>query len=161
MLANYEFHQGMHYKQGQNVGAVRKYLREEEMFEGAGVGGKPRSVYPDFPFLALQHHSQSHKELWYKAPIAFLGKRVVVIIRGIIDHLDHICGTAIDVVYLTPIFKSDSCRKYDTSHYYQIDPSFGTTEDLKELVQKAVARGMKVVLWMAVVQFYRKRFFCI
>ena len=49
-------------------------------------------------------------------------------------------------MYLTPIFKSDSCHKYDTTDYYQIDPSFGTTEDLKELVQKAHECGMKVVM---------------
>ena len=50
------------------------------------------------------------------------------------------------MVYLTPIFKSNSCHKYDTIDYYQVDPSFGTTEDLKELVQKSHERGMKVVL---------------
>ena len=43
-------------------------------------------------------------------------------------------------------FKSNSCHKYDTIDYYQVDPSFGTTEDLKELVQKSHERGMKVVL---------------
>ena len=60
--------------------------------------------------------------------------------------MDHIQKLGIDVVYLTPIFKSDSCHKYDTTDYYQIDPSFGTTEDLKELVQKAHECGMKVVM---------------
>lgn len=47
---------------------------------------------------------------------------------------------------MTPSFKSDSCHKYDTIDYYEIDPSFGTKEDLKELVQKAHDRGMKVVM---------------
>lgn len=67
-------------------------------------------------------------------------------LRGIIEHLDYIKDLGIDVVYLTPIFKSNSCHKYDTIDYYQVDPSFGTTEDLKELVQKSHERGMKVVL---------------
>ena len=69
-------------------------------------------------------------------------------LRGIIDHLDHIQDLGIDVIYMTPSFKSDSCHKYDTIDYYQIDPSFGTTEDLKELVQKAHECGMKVVSGM-------------
>lgn len=60
--------------------------------------------------------------------------------------MDDIKNLGIDVVYLTPIFQSNSCHKYDTIDYYQVDPSFGTTEDLKELVQKAHERGMKVVL---------------
>ena len=47
---------------------------------------------------------------------------------------------------MTPVFKSNSCHKYDTIDYYQVDPSFGTLEDLKELVQKAHERGMKVVM---------------
>ena len=38
---------------------------------------------------------------------------------------------------MTPVFKSNSSHKYDTIDYYQIDPSFGTTEDLRELVQEA------------------------
>ena len=66
--------------------------------------------------------------------------------RGIIDHLDHIQDLGIDVIYMTPSFKSDSCHKYDTIDYYQIDPSFGTTEDLRELVQEAHKRGMKIVM---------------
>ena len=77
------------------------------------------------------------KELWYKAPITSKDN-LHGDLRGIIDHLDHIQKLGIDVVYLTPIFKSDSCHKYDTTDYYQIDPSFGTTEDLKELVQKKI-----------------------
>ena len=47
---------------------------------------------------------------------------------------------------MTPIFKSYSSHKYDIIDYYQIDPSFGTTEDLRELVQEAHKRGMKIVM---------------
>ena len=81
-------------------------------------------------------------------------------LRGIIEHLDYIKDLGIDVVYLTPIFKSNSCHKYDTIDYYQVDPSFGTTEDLKELVQKSHERGMKVVL-DAVYNHTGREFFCI
>lgn len=67
-------------------------------------------------------------------------------LRGIIEHLDHVQNLGIDVLYMTPIFKSYSSHKYDTIDYYQIDPSFGTTEDLRELVQEAHKRGMKIVM---------------
>lgn len=44
------------------------------------------------------------------------------------------------------MFQSRSSHKYDTDDYYAIDPSFGTKEDLKELVRKAHALGMYVIL---------------
>ena len=118
-------------------------LREEEMFEVPQWAAN-KVVYQIFPsrFAATQ---PVDKKLWYKAPITPMDD-LHGNLRGIIEHLDYITDLGIDVVYLTPIFKSNSCHKYDTIDYYQVDPSFGTTEDLKELVQKSHERGMKVVL---------------
>ncbi len=118
-------------------------LREEEMFEVPQWAAN-KVVYQIFPsrFATTQ---PVDKELWYKAPITPMDD-LHGNLRGIIEHLDYIKNLGIDVVYLTPIFKSNSCHKYDTIDYYQVDPSFGTTEDLKELVQKSHERGMKVVL---------------
>lgn len=118
-------------------------LREEEMFEVPEWAAN-KVVYQIFPsrFAASQ---PVDKKLWYKAPITPMDD-LHGDLRGIIDHLDHIQDLGIDVIYMTPSFKSDSCHKYDTIDYYEIDPSFGTKEDLKELVQKAHDRGMKVVM---------------
>ena len=118
-------------------------LREEEMFEVPDWAAN-KVVYQIFPsrFAASQ---PVDKKLWYKAPITPMDD-LHGDLRGIIDHLDHIQDLGIDVIYMTPSFKSDSCHKYDTIDYYEIDPSFGTKEDLKELVQKAHDRGMKVVM---------------
>ena len=118
-------------------------LREEEMFEVPQWAAN-KVVYQIFPsrFAASQ---PVDKELWYKAPITHMDD-LHGNLRGIIEHLDYIQNLGIDILYMTPIFKSNSCHKYDTIDYYQIDPSFGTTEDLRELVQKAHERGMKVVL---------------
>lgn len=118
-------------------------LREEEMFEVPEWAAN-KVVYQIFPsrYAASQ---PVDKELWYKAPITFTDN-LHGDLRGIIDHLDYIRDLGIDVIYMTPIFKSDSSHKYDTIDYYQIDPSFGTAEDLRELVQKAHQYGMKVVL---------------
>ena len=118
-------------------------LREEEMFEVPQWAAN-KVVYQIFPsrFAATQ---PVDKKLWYKAPITPMDD-LHGNLRGIIEHLDYIKDLGIDVVYLTPIFKSNSCHKYDTIDYYQVDPSFGTTEDLKELVKKSHERGMKVVL---------------
>ena len=118
-------------------------LREEEMFEVPEWAAN-KVVYQIFPsrFAASR---PVDKELWYKAPITSMDD-LHGDLRGIIEHLDYIQNLGIDVLYMTPIFQSNSCHKYDTIDYYQIDPSFGTTEDLRELVKKAHERGMKVVM---------------
>lgn len=67
-------------------------------------------------------------------------------LKGITDKLDYIKELGCNVIYLTPVFESVSNHKYDIIDYYKIDKQFGTNEDLKELVDKAHDRDMKVVL---------------
>lgn len=67
-------------------------------------------------------------------------------IPGIIQKLDYLKELGITALYLTPVFKSISNHKYDISDYYQVDPQFGTNEDLKLLVKECHNRGMKIVL---------------
>lgn len=67
-------------------------------------------------------------------------------IPGIIQGLDHISDLGATCIYLTPIFKSPSNHKYDTVNYYEIDPSFGTKEDLRQLVEQVHNRGMRLIL---------------
>lgn len=118
-------------------------LREEEMFV-VPEWAENKVVYQIFPsrFASSQ---PVDKEVWYKAPVTSMDN-LHGDLRGIIEHLDYVHSFGIDVLYMTPIFKSNSSHKYDTIDYYQIDPSFGTAEDLKELVQKAHEYGMKVVM---------------
>lgn len=54
------------------------------------------------------------KDLWYKAPITAMDN-LYGNLRGIIEHLDYIQNLGIDVLYMTPIFKSDrpACRRKD------------------------------------------------
>jgi cyclomaltodextrinase / maltogenic alpha-amylase / neopullulanase len=67
-------------------------------------------------------------------------------LRGIIDELDYLQDLGINGIYLTPIFKSPSNHKYDIVNYYEIDPYFGDKDTLKELVDKAHERNIKIVL---------------
>ncbi len=72
-------------------------------------------------------------------------------LRGIIDHLDHIAGLGVDVLWLSPIFVSpQDDNGYDIADYRAIDPMFGTMEDFDELLAAAHARGMKVVMDLVV-----------
>ena len=52
----------------------------------------------------------------------------------------------VTVLYLNPIFRSPSNHKYDTGNYLQVDPSFGTEEDLRSLCAAAKKRGIRVLL---------------
>lgn len=65
---------------------------------------------------------------------------------GITKKLDYLASLGISGLYLTPIFESPSSHKYDTTDYYKVDPYFGNEDNLRELVQKAHQRGMKVML---------------
>ncbi len=67
-------------------------------------------------------------------------------IQGIIQGLDHICELGATCIYMTPIFNAPSNHKYDTVDYYDINPSFGTKEDLRELVSEAHKRGLRILL---------------
>ena len=66
-------------------------------------------------------------------------------IRGIITKLHYLDDLGVNLIYLTPIFKSTTNHKYNTQDYFDIDPQFGTLNEAKELVEKAHNLGMKVV----------------
>lgn len=75
-------------------------------------------------------------------------------LRGIINRMDYLndgdpaSGVSLGVegLWLTPVFASPSYHKYDVADYYSIDPSFGTMEDLKELVTLCHERNVLVIL---------------
>lgn len=66
-------------------------------------------------------------------------------LKGIISRLDHIKELGADLVYMTPIFASASNHKYNTRDYYEVDKSFGSREDVRELVEKCHALGIRVI----------------
>ena len=67
-------------------------------------------------------------------------------IRGIINSLDYLSDLGAEVLWLTPIQKSDSYHGYDISDYYAVDKRFGTIDDYRELLYKAHQKGMKVLM---------------
>lgn len=67
-------------------------------------------------------------------------------IQGITEKLFYLKNLGINALYLTPVFCSISNHKYDISNYFEIDPQFGSKEDLKELITKAHALGIRIVL---------------
>lgn len=118
-------------------------LREEEIFE-LPAWAKNKVVYQIFPSRFASDKDVPEK-IWYQAPIGHKAD-LKGSLRGIIDHLDYIKELGADIIYMTPIFSSNTSHKYNIDDYYKIDPSFGTKEDLKELVSKAHGLGMYVIL---------------
>ena len=106
---------------------------------------KGKVVYQIFPDR-FASSNEIDESLWYSAPVKHFMAKYGGNLRGIIDKLEYIKDLGVDIVYMTPIFVSDSNHKYDTIDYFMIDPQFGTKQDLKELVDKAHALGMYVIL---------------
>ena len=72
-------------------------------------------------------------------------------LRGIAAHLDHLEALGVDVVWLSPVYRSPmDDNGYDISDYQDIDPLFGTLEDLDALIEDVHARGMKLVMDLVV-----------
>ena len=118
-------------------------LREEERFE-LPDWAENKVIYQIFP-ARFATEQEIPEESWYQAPID--GRADLKgSLRGIINHFDHIRNLGVDILYMTPIFSSDSVHKYNIDDYYRIDPSFGDKEDLKELVRMAHEAGMYVIL---------------
>lgn len=67
-------------------------------------------------------------------------------IRGITERLGYIRELGFSGIYLTPIFRSDTNHKYNTFDYWQVDPDFGTEDDVIELVDTAHSMGIRVML---------------
>lgn len=75
-------------------------------------------------------------------------------LRGIINRMDYLndgdpesgLSLGVEGIWLSPIFKSPSYHKYDTTDYYTIDPAFGTMDDLTELVRLCHERNVKIIL---------------
>jgi neopullulanase len=65
---------------------------------------------------------------------------------GIVNNLDYLDDLGITALYLTPIFASAANHRYHTYDYYEVDPLLGGDDALRELLDAAHARGIRVVL---------------
>jgi oligo-1,6-glucosidase len=72
-------------------------------------------------------------------------------LRGIIGRLDYLHNLGVDVVWLSPVYRSpQDDNGYDISDYRDIDPVFGDLGTLDELLNGLHARGMKLVMDLVV-----------
>lgn len=72
-------------------------------------------------------------------------------LQGIISKLDYIKNLGIDVIWLSPVYKSpNDDNGYDISDYEDIMDDFGTMADFDELLKKAHEKGLKIVMDLVV-----------
>ena len=72
-------------------------------------------------------------------------------LKGITEKLDYLQDLGIDILWLSPIYKSPFIDQgYDISDYYAIDPIFGTMEDMEELIAEGKQRGISIIMDLVV-----------
>lgn len=101
-------------------------------------------IFPERFMNGCNKLTPTNAEEWGSKPTRenYMGGDLV----GITNRLDYIKDLGVTCLYLTPIFKATSNHKYDTIDYYDIDPSFGSKEDLRNLVNEVHKRGLKILL---------------
>lgn len=72
-------------------------------------------------------------------------------IPGIISKLDYLQDLGVDIIWLSPCYPSPLADQgYDISDYYNIDPRFGTLEDMERLIAEAKNRNMYILMDLVV-----------
>ncbi|WP_252243265.1 MULTISPECIES: alpha-glucosidase [unclassified Clostridium] len=72
-------------------------------------------------------------------------------LRGIINKLDYLKELGVDIIWISPVYCSPMVDQgYDISDYYNIDPRFGTMEDMDELLKEAKSRDMHILMDLVV-----------
>jgi len=102
-------------------------------------------IFSDRFYNGNKNNDPAGTKEWGKLPVTrntFYGGDL----QGIIQKIPYLVELGVDAIYLTPIFKSPSNHKYDTTDYYQIDPHFGDVKDIKKLVRECHKNNIKIIL---------------
>jgi len=101
-------------------------------------------VFPDRFARSARVPKPANLQPWGAPPTrhGFQGGDLV----GIVEKLDYLTDLGINALYLNPVFQSASNHRYHTHDYYRVDPLLGGNEALRQLLDAAHARGMRVIL---------------
>lgn len=122
------------------------YMRREEFYDVPkwAKDAVMYQIFPDSFATAKRAHDCKPKASEYEG--FKLTTKLGGNLRGIIENVDYLVSLGINVLYLNPIFVAHSYHKYDTIDYKHIDPTFGTDEEFRELVELLHKNGIRVVL---------------
>lgn len=72
-------------------------------------------------------------------------------LRGVIEKLDYLKKLGIGAIWLNPVYASpNDDMGYDISNYQDIMPEFGTMKDMKELIERAHQKGIRIIMDLVV-----------
>jgi oligo-1,6-glucosidase len=101
-------------------------------------------------------HGQTTAEPWWKSAVVYqvyprsfadANGDGVGDLRGLIDKLDYLAALGVDVVWVSPFYRSpQDDNGYDISDYQDVDPLFGTLADVDVLIEQLHRRGMTFVI---------------
>ena len=116
------------------------------------VSGRPQwagdavfyQIFPDRFARSPRVAKPSNLLSWHSAPAqqGYHGGDLL----GIVEHLDYLVDLGINAIYLTPIFQSACNHRYHTHDYMTVDPLLGGNAALRELVESAHARNIRIML---------------
>ncbi len=67
-------------------------------------------------------------------------------LRGIIDKLDYIAEMGFNTIWINPFFPDESHHGYHATDYFSVNPRLGTMDDIRELVEAAHSKGIRLLL---------------
>lgn len=68
-------------------------------------------------------------------------------INGIIEKLDYLCDLGVDIIWLSPVYLSPNHDYgYDIADYYQINPEFGSMDDMDRLLLEAKKKDIRIIM---------------
>lgn len=102
--------------------------------------------YQIFPDSFSRIDQQSDKDLppWGSEP--HITNHLGGNIRGIIKHADYLSDLGVNAIYFCPLFQSNSCHRYNTYDYRNIDSMLGTLDEFHEMLDTFHKRGIRVIL---------------
>ncbi len=104
-----------------------------------GVGGYPKNAKINADWYAIPDYRPVDGEVLNNE---FFGGNI----SGILQKLKYIKSLGTTLIYLSPIFQSNSNHKYNTGDYLKIDEGFGNEEIFANFIQEANKLGIAVIL---------------
>ncbi|KAK4494720.1 hypothetical protein PRZ48_014076 [Zasmidium cellare] len=137
-----------------DVAAGPSRLSKRRYSEMTVLSDAEESDFIPFPYPQLQ--GEEEQRPWWKGvvayqvwPMSFKDSNGDGIgdIQGIISKLDYLKDLGVDVIWLSPTYKSPMDDwGYDISDYQDIHEQFGTLDDMEQLINEIHKRGMKILL---------------
>jgi cyclomaltodextrinase / maltogenic alpha-amylase / neopullulanase len=101
-------------------------------------------IFPDRFAFSERVKKPGGLESWYSPPTVHGYKGGDLL--GVVEKLDYLQDLGITALYFNPVFQSASNHRYHTHDYFHVDPMLGGNPALRELLDEAHKRDMKVVL---------------